>query len=64
MSYEEFKKTKLHETVDFAPSVIIVKNWKIVDYLDSEKDKYLNMYQNVEKFGKWIQKYVNLKSDY
>lgn len=64
MSYEEFKKTKLHETVDFAPSVIIVKNWKIVDYLDSEKDKYLDMYQNVEKFGKWIQKYVNLKSDY
>ena len=64
MSYEEFKKTKLHETVDFAPSVIIVKNWKIVDYLDSEKDKYLSMYQNVEKFGKWIQKYVNLKSDY
>ena len=61
MPYEEFKETKLHKTVEFAPSVIIVKNWKIVDYLNSEKDKYLDMYQNVEKFGEWIQKYVNVE---
>jgi hypothetical protein len=26
MSYEEFKETKFHDTVEFAPSVIIVKN--------------------------------------
>lgn len=61
MSYEEFKETKLHDTVEFAPSVIIVKNWKIVDYLDSEKDKYLDMYQDVEKFGQWIKKYIEIK---
>lgn len=60
MPYEEFKNTKLHETVKFAPSVIIIKNWKIVDYLDSEKDKYLDMYQDVEKFEQWIKKYVIL----
>lgn len=58
MSYEEFKNTELHKIVDFAPSVIIVMNWKIVDYLDSEKDKYLDMYQNVEKFWEWFEKYV------
>ncbi len=58
MSYEEFKETKFHDTVEFAPSVIIVKNWKIVDYLDSEKDKYLDMYQAVEKFWQWIKKYI------
>jgi len=60
ISYEEFKKTKLHETVNFAPSVIIVRNWKVVDYLDSEKDKYLDMYQDVVKFWEWIGKYINL----
>jgi len=59
MSYEEFKKTNLHETVKFAPSVIIVKDWKIVTYLDPEKDKYLDMYQSVEEFWKWISEYVN-----
>lgn len=63
ISYEEFKKTKLHETVNFAPSVIIVRNWKVVDYLDSEKDKYLDMYQNVEKFWSWIKKYVNISKN-
>ena len=58
MSYEEFKSTKLHKTVDFAPSVIVVRNWKIIDYLDSEKDEYLDMYQDVEKFWEWFEKYV------
>ena len=60
MSYEEFKKTNLHKTVDFAPSVILVKNWKIVAYLDTEKDAHLDLYQDVEKFGEWFEKYVNL----
>lgn len=63
ISYEEFKKTKLHEIVDFAPSVIIVRNWKVVDYLDSEKDKYLDMYQDVAKFWEWLGKYVNLNPE-
>ena len=58
MPYEEFKETKLHDIVEFAPSVIIVKNWKIIDYLDSEKDKYLDMYQDVDKFWQRIEKYI------
>jgi hypothetical protein len=58
ISYDEFKNTKFHDEVRFAPSVIIVKNWKIVAYLDPEKDKYLDMYQDVEKFWEWIEKYV------
>ena len=58
MSYEEFKNTKLHETVSFAPSVIVVRNWRIIDYLDSEKDEYLDMYQDVDKFWEWFEKYV------
>lgn len=62
MSYEEFKKTNLHKTVDFAPSVILVKNWKIVAYLDSEKDAHLDLYQNVEKFGEWFEKYVDIEA--
>lgn len=61
MPYEEFKETKLHDTVEFAPSIIIIKNWKIVDYLDSEKDKYLDMYQDANKFWQWIQKYIIIK---
>ena len=61
MPYEEFKETELHKIVEFAPSVIIVKNWKIIDYLDPEKDKYLDMYQDEWEFEKWILKYIEIK---
>lgn len=61
MKYDEFKNTKLHEKVRFAPSVIIVKNWKIVDYLDSENDNDVDLYQDVDKFGKRFEKYVLMK---
>lgn len=58
MKYDEFKKTFLHETVAYAPSVVLVKGWKIIAYLDSEKDEDLVKYQDVEEFGKWIDKYI------
>ena len=61
MPYEYFKKTKLHDDVRFAPSVIIIKNGKIIDYLDSEKDEDLDKYQDEKAFGKWIEKYIELK---
>ena len=61
MRYDEFKKTTLHETVKFAPSIVVVKNWKVIAYLDSEKDEDLVRYQDVEEFGKWINKYVYCK---
>ena len=55
MKYEYFKETKLHDKVRFAPSVIIVKDGKIVDYLDAEKDEDLDKYQNIDEFSKWIE---------
>ena len=61
MKYEDFKKTKLHDKVKFAPSVIIIKDGKIIDYLDSEKDEDLDKYQDVKTFGKWIESYIKLK---
>lgn len=61
MDFKDFKETKLHETVKYAPSVIIVKKGKIVSYLDSAKDGDLEKYQDVKAFGKWFEKYVKLK---
>lgn len=64
MPYEEFKNTELHDTVRFAPSVIIVREWKIIDYLDAEKDKDIQKYQSVEEFANWISKYIELKNQF
>ena len=60
ITFEEFKNTKLYKTVKYAPSVIIVKDSNIVAYLDAEKDKDIEKYQDVDKFTEWLSKYVYL----
>ena len=59
--FAEFKETDLYKTVKYAPSVIIVKNNKIVAYLDAEKDKDIEKYQDVNKFTEWLENYIYIK---
>lgn len=54
ISIDEFKKTKYHETVLFAPSVLIIKDGEIVDYLDAENDNHLKYYQEERDFENWL----------
>jgi len=61
MSFDEFKKTYMYKTVKYVPSIVIVKNGKIVSYLDAESDDDLNKYQDIEEFEKWIKNYIYLK---
>ncbi|MBQ1812745.1 MAG: hypothetical protein II119_02215 [Bacilli bacterium] len=61
ITFEEFKKTELYNIVKYAPSVIIVKDNKIVAYLDAEKNNDLEKYQDVDKFTEWLSNYIYLK---
>lgn len=61
MKFEDFKNTDLYKKVQLAPTVIIVKDGKIVDYLQSDSDEDTNRYQDIKSFEKWIKKYVILK---
>lgn len=54
MSFEEFKKTSLYEKVKYAPSIIIVNNNEIIDFLDANKDEDLKYYQNPKEFASWL----------
>lgn len=56
--FEEFKNTKFYETVEYAPSIIIIKNNEIVDYLDANSDKDLNKYQDQKEFESWLDNYI------
>ena len=56
--FAEFKNTDYYKTVKYAPSILIIKNNKIVKYLDAEKDEDIDMYQDVNKFEEWIGKYI------
>ena len=58
--FDEFKTTKLHDTIKFAPSVIIIKEGKIIEYLDPEKNEDLPKYQDKKEFISWIKEYINI----
>ncbi len=61
MPFKEFKNTKLYGKVKYAPSVIIVKEGKVIAYLNANKDQDLNKYQDVHEFENWINKYIETK---
>lgn len=59
--FKEFKNTKYYSKVKYAPSIIIINQGKIISYLNANKDKDLQKYQDVHEFEKWINKYINTK---
>ena len=58
--YEEFEKTDYVNKVKYAPSVLIIKNGKIVTYLDANKKEDLDRYQDTSSFESWLDKYIYL----
>ena len=56
--FEEFKKTSFYKTVSYGPSILIIKDGKIITYLDAEDDEDIPKYQNLSKFENWINKYI------
>lgn len=58
--FEDFKNTSFYNKVKYAPSIIIVKNGKVIAHLDANSDDDLNKYQDVDLFSEWIKKYIYL----
>ena len=61
MPIDEFKKTSYYSTVKYAPSFIIIREGKIVAYLDAENDNHLDYYQDEKAFEKWLGRYIFLE---
>jgi len=61
MKFEDFKNTDLYNEVKLAPTVMIIKDGKIIDYLQSDSNEDTNRYQDIKSFEKWIKKYIILK---
>ncbi len=59
--FDKFKRTEYYKTVKYALSVIIISKGRIITYLDAEKDKDIKLYQDTNKYGNWIEKYIKLK---
>ena len=60
ISFDEFKNTGFYKKVKYAPSIIIVKEGKIVAYLDPNSDDDFDKYQYATKLEEWIKEYVEL----
>jgi hypothetical protein len=61
MPFDTFKNTSFHKEVKYAPSILIIKNGKIITYLDANSDKDLEKYQNITKFEEWLKEYIYLE---
>ena len=57
----EYKTTSLYNKVKYAPTVIIIKNGRVVDYLDSNSDEDEALYQDNTAFENWIYTYIEAK---
>ena len=60
INFMDFKNTLLYKNVKYAPTVIIVNKGRIIDYLDANADEDIDLYQNEDKFKKWLSSYVNI----
>lgn len=53
----EYKKTNLVEMVKYLPTVVIVRDGKVVDFLDAEDDGDLGRYRDAGELGEWVEQY-------
>ena len=56
--FSEFKKTSFYSKVSFAPSIIVVYNGKVVDYLKADSDSDYDKYQKVDVFEEWLNEFI------
>ena len=61
INIDEYKKTDFFNKVRYAPTVLIIKENKIIAYLDANSDSDYDKYQDEEKFEKWIKEYIEFK---
>lgn len=59
--FEEFKSTKLYNTIKYAPSIILINKGKIETYLDPNKDEDSIKYQEEKALKDYIEMYIDTK---
>ena len=58
--FDNFKSSKFYKKVKYGPSILIINNGKLVKYLDASDDNDYDIYQDEEKFKKWLSLYIYL----
>ena len=62
--FSELKKTEYYKEVKLAPSIVLIKDGKVVTYLRADSDEDFKKYQDSKEFEKWLDKYIYLEKNY
>ena len=54
LTSDYIKDSKVYETVKYYPSVIIVKEGKIINYLKYDSDSDIEYYKSYDGFSRWL----------
>lgn len=52
--------TSVEKKVKFAPSFMVYKDGKVVDFLDSNSDDDVSYFKDVNNFRSWLENYIYL----
>ena len=58
MMWEEVKESSLHEYVKFTPSIAVIHNGKVIDWLDADSDEDAEYYDSAESLQRWLKEYI------
>ena len=61
LPYSILKNTNLNEYIKYSPSLAIIKDGKLLRFLDANSDKDFEYYSSLEGLNKWVKSYVKLK---
>lgn len=58
MYWDEVTGSSLHEYVKFTPSVAIIHEGKVLDWLQADKDEDTEYFEDAEALQRWIRQYI------
>ena len=61
LPYSILKNTNLNEHIKYSPSLAIIKDGKLLAFLDANSDKDFEYYSSREGLNEWIKSFVKIK---
>ncbi|MBR3378294.1 hypothetical protein IKG50_03120 [Candidatus Saccharibacteria bacterium] len=58
MLWEDVAQSSLHEYVKFTPSMAVVYEGKVIDWLQADKDEDADYFNNADALQSWIREYI------
>lgn len=63
IEYSDIKDTEMAKYIKYYPSLVIYYQGEVVSYLDTNSDKDINYYKDINAFEDWFSKYIILNNN-